>query len=112
MGAWGRNWGIEPQNNWLEWNMIPGMIGRKRLVYAHFVHGRVRYLSGRNILGDEINREGRELGIVDHLFETGANDVLVVKGDGEHLVPYIKGQVVESVDLETRTIRVDWDPDF
>jgi 16S rRNA processing protein RimM len=59
-----------------------------------------------------VTREGQVLGVVDHLFETGANDVLVVKGEQEYLVPFIKEQVVESVDLESRIIRVDWDPDF
>ena len=54
----------------------------------------------------------RVMGVVDHLFETGANDVMVVKGEQECLVPYIPGQVVESVDLENSMIRVDWDPDF
>jgi len=59
-----------------------------------------------------VTREGQVLGVVDHLFETGANDVMVVKGEQEYLVPYIKEQVIESVDLESRIIRVDWDPDF
>ena len=59
-----------------------------------------------------ITKDDQVLGVVDHLLETGANDVIVVKGEQEHLVPYIKGQVVKSVDLETRIIRVDWDPDF
>lgn len=52
------------------------------------------------------------LGVVDHLIETGANDVLVVSGEREHLVPFISGQVIKSVDLDAREIRVDWDPDF
>ena len=59
-----------------------------------------------------IAKHDRVLGRLDHLFETGANDVMVVKGEQEYLVPYIEGQVVQSVDLETREIRVDWDPDF
>lgn len=59
-----------------------------------------------------VTREGQVLGVVDHLFETGANDVMVVKGEQEYLVPFIKEQVIESVDLESRIIRVDWDPDF
>jgi len=59
-----------------------------------------------------IATDGRVLGRLDHLLETGANDVMVVKGEQEVLIPYIEGQVVESVDLETREIRVDWDPDF
>jgi 16S rRNA processing protein RimM len=49
---------------------------------------------------------------VDHLLETGANDVLVVRGDRERLIPFVQGQVVTLVDLEKRVIRVDWDPDF
>ena len=59
-----------------------------------------------------ITTSDRVLGVVDHQFETGANDVMVVKGEQECLVPYIPGQVVESVDLENGMIRVDWDPDF
>ncbi|MGA7800465.1 MAG: ribosome maturation factor RimM [Gammaproteobacteria bacterium] len=56
--------------------------------------------------------DGRELGIVDHLFETGANDVIVVRGERERLIPFIKGQVVRRIDLGGGEIEVDWDPDF
>ena len=59
-----------------------------------------------------ITKDNRVLGVVDHLIETGANDVLVVKGEQEFLVPFIQGQVVETVNLEAREIRVDWDPDY
>lgn len=59
-----------------------------------------------------VNTEGVELGVVDHLFATGANDVIVVKGAREHLVPFIKGQVVVKIDLEQRMVHVDWDADF
>jgi 16S rRNA processing protein RimM len=55
--------------------------------------------------------DGVELGRVDHLFETGANDVMVVRGDRERLIPYVDGIVID-VDLEHRAITVDWDPDF
>lgn len=55
--------------------------------------------------------DGVELGEVDHLFETGANDVMVVRGERERLLPYIPDVIVE-VDAERRTIRVDWDPEF
>jgi 16S rRNA processing protein RimM len=56
--------------------------------------------------------EGRELGVVSHLFATGANDVLVVKGERERLVPFIRDSVVREIDLAAGTIVVDWDPDF
>ena len=55
---------------------------------------------------------GEELGIVDHLLETGANDVLVVRGERERLIPYAFGDVVTAVDLENGELRVDWDPGF
>lgn len=57
-------------------------------------------------------RDGVDLGTVDHLFATGANDVLVVRGERERLVPFIWGQVVEDVDFAAGVLRVDWDPDF
>ena len=56
--------------------------------------------------------DGRTLGRVSHLFSTGANDVLVVKGERERLLPYVTGDVVKSVELESGRIVVDWDPDF
>ena len=48
---------------------------------------------------------------------TGANDVLVVRGDAEsidrneRLIPFIS-QTVLDVNLAERLIRVDWDPEF
>ncbi len=56
--------------------------------------------------------KGEVLGRVERLIETGANDVLVIRGDREHLVPFIQGQYVSRVDLESKLIEVDWDPDF
>ena len=58
-----------------------------------------------------VNREGVTLGRVDHLFETGANDVLVVLGERERLIPYTDDTVL-GVDLEAGRIEVDWDPEF
>lgn len=59
-----------------------------------------------------LTREGVKLGLVDHLLETGANDVLVVKGDRERLLPFTPGHTVVDVDLGAQQIIVDWDPDF
>ncbi len=60
-----------------------------------------------------INAEGVELGVVDHLLETGANDVLVVNdGTTERLIPYVTGQFVLDVALDEGVMTVDWDPDF
>ena len=58
-----------------------------------------------------VNREGVLLGTVSHLFETAANDVIVVAGDRERLVPFLDGFVL-GVDFDARQVTVDWDPDF
>jgi 16S rRNA processing protein RimM len=57
------------------------------------------------------NERAQELGTVARMMETGANDVLVVEGDRERLIPFI-GDVVKRVDLESRLIVVDWDADY
>ncbi|MDO9468050.1 MAG: ribosome maturation factor RimM [Thiobacillus sp.] len=58
-----------------------------------------------------VNREGVELGMVDSLMESGTNDLLVVKGTREHLIPFIAA-FVGQVDLAGGTIEVDWGEDF
>lgn len=55
------------------------------------------------------------LGCVNSLFETGSNDVLVVsdsKTGKEHLIPYIPEETILKIDLMTKTMEVDWDPEF
>ena len=60
-----------------------------------------------------INTEGVELGHVDSVFGTAANDVLVVRqGERERLIPFVKDSVVRRVDLEGGRLTVDWDADF
>lgn len=59
-----------------------------------------------------VTRRGDDLGTVTGLMATGANDVLVVEGDRQRLVPFIDEDVVLSVDLEAGRIQVDWDPEF
>lgn len=58
-----------------------------------------------------VNLQDEPLGQVDHLIETGANDVLVVKGERERLIPFVLHRVVIRVDLEVGVIQVDWDKD-
>ncbi|MBI3897932.1 MAG: ribosome maturation factor RimM [Gammaproteobacteria bacterium] len=55
-----------------------------------------------------INLAGQELGRVSHLFETGANDVMVVQGERERLLPFSK-PVIQRVDIAGGVIHVDWD---
>jgi len=59
-----------------------------------------------------VNQQNITLGIVDHLQETGSNDVLIVKGSKEHWIPYLPGRYVLQVDLSQKTIVVDWDENF
>lgn len=62
---------------------------------------------------DVVTVEGESLGRVSHMFSTGANDVVVVRGgEREHLVPFVIGTYVRSVDLDAGRIVVDWDADF
>ena len=55
-----------------------------------------------------VHRDGTVLGNVAYLLATGANDVLVVKGDQEVLIPFILEKVILDVDLVERVIKVDW----
>jgi 16S rRNA processing protein RimM len=59
-----------------------------------------------------VNLEGVRLGTVSHLINTGSNDILVIAGDRERLVPFLEDDFVKSVDFDARTITVDWDADF
>lgn len=72
------------------------------------------------------NLRGETLGVVTHLIETGANDVLVLRrespaGDpvakagsplGEVLIPYVAGQVIRHVDLAAGLMEVDWEAEY
>jgi 16S rRNA processing protein RimM len=59
-----------------------------------------------------INQENIILGQVNYLLETGANDVLVVKGEPERLIPLVFNEIVLEVNLAQRWLRVAWDVDF
>jgi len=58
-----------------------------------------------------VDTNGDALGRVAYLLETGANDVLVVEGKQEILIPFITGEVIKEVDLATGVIKVSWEWD-
>ena len=62
-------------------------------------------LAVRNVAGDR-------LGTVERLIATGANDVLVLEGGGERLIPFVEGETVRDVDLDAGEIVVDWDVSY
>lgn len=58
------------------------------------------------------NREQICLGEVVKLMETGAHDVLIIRGEhGEKLIPFVN-QYIDDVNQAERTIIVDWGLDY
>lgn len=89
--------------DWLDNNLIPGLVGAHRLVYPHIWRGRVSYFSARNLewSGDAlVNRRevdekgskrpksynqpaslvGERVRYFNHLFRSGVKNCLVVEG--------------------------------
>lgn len=58
-----------------------------------------------------VNQDGIALGSVTRLLETGANDVLVIDGPRQRLIPYVIERYVVAVDLAERRMIVDWHVD-
>jgi len=56
--------------------------------------------------------DGVKLGIIKQMLETGANDVVVVQGERERLIPFLQQQTIMHIDLDAREMLVDWDPEF
>ena len=74
----------------------------------------------RDLIGCRVelsDDENLSLGCVDHLIETGANDVLVVRptedsiDDRERLIPWLEDDVIVAVEIESQRICVRWHPD-
>ena len=65
-----------------------------------------------------LNLQGEIFGIVKQMLQTGANDVVVVKPDGsslddrERLIPWIRGEVIKSIDVEKGELLVSWLSDY
>ncbi|MES2998246.1 MAG: ribosome maturation factor RimM [Pseudomonadota bacterium] len=52
------------------------------------------------------------LGVIQSLFPTGSNDVLIVEGEKKHLIPFLLDHTIKSIDLDQQIMIVDWDPNF
>jgi 16S rRNA processing protein RimM len=60
------------------------------------------------------NLSGEKLGIVDHIFATKANDILVIKNEinsKEYLIPYSFNNIINHINQEEQTITVTWELD-
>jgi 16S rRNA processing protein RimM len=58
-----------------------------------------------------VNEAGQDFGQVVRILETGANDVLVVQGGRERLIPFI-ADTIAAIDLQGGLMRVNWDADY
>ena len=63
----------------------------------------------QDLLNREVmNLEGKTLGYVTEILETGADDVLVIEGEERYLIPFVREVYIKEVDLDENMIRVDW----
>ena len=58
-----------------------------------------------------VNGAGQALGAVTGMLQTGSNDVLVVTGERERLIPFI-AEVIRDVDVAAGVMRVEWGADY
>jgi 16S rRNA processing protein RimM len=58
------------------------------------------------------NLDGVDFGKAAFVFSNGANDVLVVRGDRERMIPWLRPDFVRELDFDAGRILVDWDADF
>ena len=128
-------WLIKQDSTWQETGLLEGKIHGKGLIAA--LEGISDRDEARELIGSEIavfrsqlhelppgeyywddllgmqvvNQQGIVLGDLKEILETGANDVLVVVGQGRHLIPLIWKMYVISVDPAKGMIEVDWVPE-
>lgn len=57
-----------------------------------------------------VDESAQALGRITGILQTGANDVLVVRGDRERLIPFI-AEVIRDVDVGAGVMRVRWGAD-
>lgn len=56
--------------------------------------------------------DAEPLGEIASMMETGADDVMVLQGERERLIPFVMDDIVTEVDLENRRIVVNWSPEY
>lgn len=97
--AWAARWEVDISDfgHWVEWKRVPGITSQTRLVYPHYANGRIQTFSARNILGAEVNKEGREVKsynlpvilagerqvFFNHEYSARADECMVVEGQAD-----------------------------
>src|SRR5688572_7312040 len=100
--------GIDDRDRARDWVGADIVVERERLPAT-----RADELYWTDLEGLEVRTIGGiVLGKVDHLLATGAQDVLVLDSTPQCLIPFIVGDVVKHVDLESGFIVVDWSTDY
>lgn len=56
--------------------------------------------------------QAEPLGRIAAMMETGADDVMVLEGERERLIPFVIDDIVREVDLGNRRLVVDWSPEY
>jgi 16S rRNA processing protein RimM len=56
--------------------------------------------------------QGEPLGVVASMLETGADDVMVLSGNRERLIPFVIDDIVREVNLDEQRMIVDWLPEY
>ncbi|MEM7563150.1 MAG: ribosome maturation factor RimM [Pseudomonadota bacterium] len=95
-------------------NQAESLIGSKLFIHVDQLPalGKDEYYWS-DLIGMKVESlQSEPLGIVDSMIETGADDVMVLKGEQERLIPFVLEKIVKSVDLENRRMIVDWSPEY
>lgn len=100
--------GVDDRDQALEWVGARIFIHKNQLPELQYGDYYWSQLCGLQV----VSVTGDDFGIVDHMLETGANDVMVVQGERERLIPFVMDEVVKQVDLDKQQITVDWDAEF
>ena len=100
--------GLDDRDQALKLRTSKIMVPKERFPPAEPGHYYWADLEGLRI----INLEGADLGTVVDMMATGANDVIVARGERERLIPFVIGPFVKEIKLSEGTMLVDWDADF
>ena len=66
-----------------------------------------------DVLGAEVvSTSGAKLGTLESVGSNGAQDVMVVRGERERLIPAVPGPIVKTVDPKAKRIVVEWEPEY